>query len=54
MTCVGGSHSLVDRGMAGQAAPVTHMSEAGRTTGSGLVSEEMPSIHNKSKRFMNS
>lgn len=44
--CVGGSHSLMDRsvfneaGVVGQAVPVTHMSDTGRMTGSGLVFEQ--------------
>lgn len=59
-TCGGGPHSLMDRrvfnaaGVAGQTAPATHMSDTGGMTGSGLVSEDTASIHNKCKRFMNS
>lgn len=41
-------------GVAGQTAPATHMSDTGGMTGSGLVSEDTASIHNKCKRFMNS
>lgn len=43
---MGGSHSLMDRsvfneaGVVGQAVPVTHMSDTGRMTGSGLVFEQ--------------